>query len=134
MKNIYALIGILFLCLLPTSASAQATTCATATSITINGACSTNRTINDTTIENGNLGYNCLGTITREGWYTFTVTAGPQNIAIVGVGNNRNVALQLLSGTCGSLTQIACANATLPISLEPQLEPTDLPIMAQLVA
>ncbi|WP_264511001.1 pre-peptidase C-terminal domain-containing protein [Flavobacterium sp. N1719] len=112
MKNIYALIGILFLCLLPTLTNAQATTCATATSITINGACSTNKTLTDTTIENGNLGYNCSGTITREGWYTFTVTAGPQNISIVGVGNNRNIALQLLSGTCGSLTQIACANAT----------------------
>lgn len=112
MKKIYALLGVLLISLYSNFSLAQGTTCASATSISINGTCSTSKTLTDTTIESGNLGYNCLGTISREGWYSFTVTAGPQNVTITGVGNNRNIALQLLSGSCGSLTQIACVNAT----------------------
>ncbi|HLP64487.1 GEVED domain-containing protein [Flavobacterium sp.] len=91
---------------------AQGTSCATAESISINGACDSG-TITDTTQDAPLIG-TCAGTFNREGWYTFTVTGGPINVTITGVGNNRNIYLQLLSSTssCTGLTQINCANAT----------------------
>lgn len=90
----------------------QGTSCATATSITINGTCASG-TISDTTQDAPLIG-TCAGTFNREGWYTFTVTSGPQNVTITGIGNNRNIYLQLLSSTssCTGLAQINCANAT----------------------
>ncbi len=97
---------------IPSLSFAQGTTCATASPITINGACVTG-TISDTTQDLPNIG-TCAGTFNREGWYTFTVSGGPLNVTITGIGNNRNIYLQLMSstGACGSLIQINCANTT----------------------
>ncbi|MCZ8295848.1 hypothetical protein [Flavobacterium sp.] len=84
--------------------NAQGATCATAANVNVNGTCITGHTITDSTIESGAQGYNCGGTIVREGWYQFTITSGPQIVSIVAQGNNRNIAIQLLSGACGSLS------------------------------
>lgn len=96
-----------------TTSFAQGTTCGTATSITINGACltSTTNNITDTTQDNPTIG-TCTGVFAREGWYTFTVTGGPLNVTITAQANNRNLFLQLISSTssCTGLSQIDCAN------------------------
>ncbi len=91
----------------------QGSNCSTATSLTINGPCSSG-TITDAT-ENNPIASGCaFNVFRREGWYTFTVTSGPQNITITAEGNNRDLFLQLISSTssCTGLTQIACANDT----------------------
>ncbi|MGV7107454.1 GEVED domain-containing protein [Flavobacterium sp. U410] len=92
----------------------QGTTCDTATSITINGACITSSTANITdATQNTPTATGCsIGTFRREGWYTFTITGGPLDITITAESNNRNLFLQLISSTsaCTGLTQIACAN------------------------
>lgn len=91
----------------------QGTSCATATSVTINGTCPSGVTISDGTQDAPNIG-TCPGTFAREGWFTFTVSSGPQNITITADANNRNLYLQLISSTsaCTGLSQINCANTT----------------------
>ena len=112
MKQIYNYFFYTILFLSSCKIYAQGATCATAANVNVNGTCITGHTITDSTIESGALGYNCGGTIVREGWYQFTITSGPQIVSIVAQGNNRNIAIQLLSGACGSLSQLRCANAT----------------------
>ncbi|MGF1555599.1 GEVED domain-containing protein [Paucihalobacter sp.] len=91
----------------------QGATCATATSITIDGAC-TSGTISATPQTAPNINnVGCpIGTFRRQGWYTFTVTDGPRDVTITGQSGNRNLFLQLISSTasCTGLTQIECAN------------------------
>jgi hypothetical protein len=91
----------------------QGATCATATPLTIDGACDAGL-INDTTQSLPNISnVGCpTGTFRREGWYTFTVSGGPTDISIVADAGNRNLFLQLISSTsaCSGLTQIACSN------------------------
>ena len=110
-KIIYLFITSIFF-LYSSKTIAQGATCATASLITINGACASG-TISDTTQDLPNIG-TCAGTFNREGWYTFTVAGGPLNVTITGIGNNRNIFLQLISSTssCTGLSQINCANAT----------------------
>ena len=109
------------------SSFGQGTTCATAEIITINGACDSG-TISDTLQDNPLIG-SCPGTFNREGWYTFTVAGGPQNVTITAIGNNRNIYLQLLSSTspCTGLTQINCANTTTTNGTQTETISTILP-------
>jgi hypothetical protein len=85
------------------------TSCATAQNIVVDGTCMVNQPITDV-LQSGPA-YTCSGTFQRERWYMFTVTGGPQNIAIEAEASNQNLALQLLGGDCiSSLTNIACKN------------------------
>ena len=88
------------------TAFAQGDTCGTATQLTINGACSTSVTINGTT----GLPTDCTGW-TRAEYYYFTVSSGPQNITITAQSDDRNLALALYSGSCGTLSNISCVDA-----------------------
>lgn len=106
------LLMVLFVCLFANVANAQGTSCANATSLTINGACSSG-TISDRT-QTAPVASGCSsGAFRREGWYTFTVSGGPLNVNITGVATNRNLFLQLISSTasCTGLSQINCANS-----------------------
>lgn len=109
-KNFWVFLFFIF----TSSAFAQGTDCAGATSITINGACLTSSTANITdNTENSPIASGCTyGTFRREGWYTFTVTGGPLNVTITAESNNRNLFLQLISSTssCTGLSQLDCAN------------------------
>lgn len=106
-------LGWIFLlcCFFSKPIQAQGTSCSNATSISINGSCSTGVTISDSTQDLPNIG-TCTGTFAREGWYTFTVSGGPSNVTITADSGNRNLYLQLISSTaaCTGLTQINCAN------------------------
>jgi hypothetical protein len=103
-------VWVLFFVLISAFSYSQGTSCATATPITINGTCASG-TISDITQDAPLIG-TCAGTFNREGWYTFTVSGGPINVTITGIGNNRNIYLQLMSSTssCTGLSQIGCAN------------------------
>ncbi len=86
----------------------QGASCATAETLTLNGACDSNNITDN--VED--LPYNtCGGTFRREGWYTFTVTGGSKSVTITAIGN-RNLAFQLMSSTssCSGLLQISCIN------------------------
>lgn len=96
-----------------TTTFAQGTTCATSENLVINGACDA-ASITDATQNTPNATGCSIATFRREGWYTFTVPAGPNlSITITASASNRDLFLQLISSTsaCTGLTQINCANA-----------------------
>jgi hypothetical protein len=70
----------------------QGNTCATATPLTINGACDAG-TINDITQNTPNATGCSFNTFRREGWYTFTVTGGPLNVTITADAADRDLFL-----------------------------------------
>ncbi|WP_191858005.1 T9SS sorting signal type C domain-containing protein [Hanstruepera ponticola] len=105
-----------FILLFSINGYGQGATCATAESLPI-GSCDINTTISDATLEAGTPTTTCATNFNREGWYTFTVTGGPLDVTIEGIQNaasTRNLVLQVLSGTCGALSQVTggCRNAT----------------------
>jgi len=46
----------------------------------------------------------------RDGWYRFT-TSATQNFVSITATTNRNLGIAVYSGTCGSLTEVACIDA-----------------------
>lgn len=103
---------VLFFVFISGSGFGQGATCATATSITVNGTCS-NGSINNNSEDAPLISTaTCSATFNREGWYTFTITTGPVDIMITGTTTNRNLYLQLISSSasCAGLATIACAN------------------------
>lgn len=85
---------------------AQTTTCTGATTITPNGACLTG-TISDAA---ATAPLPSCGPTAQEGWYQFTI-GSTLSVTITAQGT-RNLAIQLISGTCGgTLTQLVCQNA-----------------------
>lgn len=109
-RRCYILTASLFIILLfPKNLNAQGVNCGTATSLIVNGASVggniTDNTVNDPTISTG-----CAaGATLRDGWYSFIATATTSTITCI--SNNRQLVLYAYSGTCGSLSQILCANA-----------------------
>ena len=107
-------------CLATSAATIAQTDCASATSVVTDPAvgtqyCLLGATVTDNALSNPN----CYPGAEAEGWYSFTITTGPTsvnvstgNYASSGNGNNaRNIAFEVFSGTCGSLTSVACVNA-----------------------
>lgn len=91
----------------------QGASCATAVSLTVDGVCPTG-SITDGTVADA-AAPTCAGstTVSRDGWWSYTVTSGPTNISIAVSNSNRDIIVQVFSGTCtGTLTQIGCSNAT----------------------
>lgn len=88
------------------------TDCASAVNININGTCISGATVSDNTATSPAL-TSCTGTFSREEWYKFTVSAGPQNVTITGVTTNGNLLIQAISetGSCTGLAEIGCANS-----------------------
>jgi hypothetical protein len=115
-KKVLNYLLVSFVVLFCTAVQGQGTSCTNATALTINGACATNQTISDNgeNAPNANAS-SCFGTgnnFRREGWYSFTVASGPINVTITAISTNRNLLLQLVSGSCaGTLTETQCANA-----------------------
>jgi hypothetical protein len=95
-------LSFLFL-LISTVTFGQGATCATATPLTIDGACGSG-TINGTTLPP-----TCTGW-TRAVYYSFTVSSGPQNITITASAGSRNLVLGLFSGACASLSNLQCVD------------------------
>ncbi len=57
---------------------------------------------------------NCAGTVKYDTWYKFIATKTNPTITLSSLGSSisANVRLQLLSGTCGSLTSLSCSAGT----------------------
>jgi hypothetical protein len=92
---------------------AQGTTCSNATTVTVNGACSTNVNPNGSDSTPIFSGCGSGNNVLNVGWYRFTVTGGPLNITITAIGD-RNLAFQLIGSTtnnCSNLSEIVCVNA-----------------------
>lgn len=94
----------------------QGTTCANATTVSINGACRSNDNPNgndSAPFYNNNCGNGSGNNQNDIGWYQFTVSGGPLSVTVTAIGN-RNLAFQLIGSTtnnCSNLSEIACVNA-----------------------
>lgn len=85
---------------------AQADACASATSLTVGTSCvTTSYNVTGTFTNDGPTP--CSGTSHRDGWYIFTTGATTTAVTITGT-SNRLMGLAIYSGTCGSLSQVAC--------------------------
>jgi hypothetical protein len=85
---------------------AQADACASATALTVGTSCvTTSYNVTGTFTNDGPTP--CSGTSHRDGWYTFTTGVTTTAVTITGT-SNRQMGLAIYSGTCGSLSQVAC--------------------------
>lgn len=102
----------LLLALSPGETATAQTSCSAAINIVPDGACSGAFSLTDNAIETtGTPAPGCSAALNREYWLKFTISGGPRNVTITGTSSNRNQVIQVLSGSCGALTQIGCADA-----------------------
>ncbi len=86
--------------------------CAFANTLVVNGACAVGVSLTNTTMEPGVVNTNICGsgqTAQREGWYIFQAINTTATVTVDAAA--RNATIQVFSGGCGALTEIACANA-----------------------
>ncbi|MCG3167281.1 MAG: hypothetical protein POELPBGB_03068 [Bacteroidia bacterium] len=78
--------------------------------IATGGGC-TNTTINTATASQSQTG--CTGTADDDVWYTFTLPVGytALNYSNTNISGNTDRVIQIFSGSCGSLTSVACQDA-----------------------
>ncbi len=114
-------LSLLFVGILISSIGFSQTSCSNATEVVNDPA---DNTINCLTVTGGAVtdgtltGAACAGSPLFEGWYSFTIASGPQNINVLtenyasaGGPNARNVAFEVYSGSCpGGLVTEACIN------------------------
>lgn len=91
--------------------------CATATSLTVNPTSSCLVSTSGTTIGATQSIAGCTGTADDDVWYSFTATA-TMHIVTVTPNTLNDAVLQVYSGSCGSLTSLACIDATLGSAIE----------------
>ena len=105
------LVGILFLAV---SARAQSNTCAGATLLPSDSVCTNvSGTLSGATADGGAIATSCGTAINSEDvWYRFVPKTQFPSITVSGLGSSwgTRLKIQLLSGSCGSFTQVACAD------------------------
>lgn len=85
----------------------QVDNCAATSTLSVGTSCSTtNYTVAATFNNDGPAP--CNGTSWRDGWFTFTTDATTTSVTIQGT-SDRVLGLALYSGTCGTLSQVACS-------------------------
>ena len=111
-KSITTMIFLVVMLLLCSKVTYAQTSCSNAITISINGSCQSG-SVSDNTQSGLPISGCSAGTFRRERWYSFTVSGGPQTITITADAANRNLYLQLIAatGSCGTLTEVACSNA-----------------------
>lgn len=105
---------LLLVLLYTTGASAQSDNCAGATSLSIfNATCGGATT--GTTVGATQSQVACSGTADDDVWYSFVAAGGSPTITVTSPavgGRITDIVFEVFSGTCGSLTQVVCRNAT----------------------
>jgi type IX secretion system substrate protein/pre-peptidase len=97
------------------NAQAAANSCATITYNIPIGGCTGTQNIGDQGVEALTVYPSCHTStyFESEGWYSFTVPAGPnKNVTVTGTSSfgTNDLIIQILSGTCASQTELGCAN------------------------
>lgn len=104
LKKIFLLLVVLFGTF---SGFGQVDNCAATSTLSVGTSCSTtNYTVAATFNNDGPAP--CNGTSWRDGWFTFTTDATTTSVTIQGT-SDRVLGLALYSGTCGTLSQVACS-------------------------
>ncbi|MFL5788054.1 MAG: T9SS type A sorting domain-containing protein [Flavisolibacter sp.] len=120
-QNIFATLVVLLALVIPKITIAQVPAndnCAGAILLTSGATCSnTAGTQNNATLSGGIPGNACAGTIRYDVWYKFVAQTISPTITLSNIGANFLAPhIQLLSGSCAALTNVACNNTTLTAS------------------
>ncbi|MBS1921200.1 MAG: T9SS type A sorting domain-containing protein [Bacteroidetes bacterium] len=118
-NHLYAFLALLLLCKI---SHGQSDACGTATVITTRPTCITGisqltaQTLSGNTQSSPNIATSCTGTPGADVWYSFIAnsTNPTINLSSLGTGfqtTSSRVAIQILSGGCGSLTSVSCARS-----------------------
>jgi hypothetical protein len=90
--------------------------CASAVTLTPGSSCvNTAGTLAASTVTSPSIASSCSGTPGADVWYQFTATSAFPTISLSSIGSyiqSFTGCIQLLSGTCGSFTEISCASGT----------------------
>lgn len=131
MQSFYKTIPVLlsFVIFFSKTSSGQSNACATATEIFPDSACVTNTSsmvgnYSGATADGGSIASTCGAINAEDVWYKFTARTQFPTITVSGLGASwgTRLKIQLLSGSCGSFTEVACANYTAAsTSLTPSL-------------
>ncbi|MEP7238751.1 MAG: PQQ-dependent sugar dehydrogenase [Ferruginibacter sp.] len=96
---------------------AQSNTCTGATFILTDSACVNNAssftgTLSGATADGGAIASTCTAINSEDVWYKFVAKTQFPTITVNGLGSSwgTRLKIQLLSGSCGSFTEVACAN------------------------
>ena len=92
--------------------------CANAILITTDSACVlgtsqlSGQTLSSATADGGAIASSCTAVNSQDMWYKFVAKTPQPTITVSGLGTSWGTTLkiQLLSGSCGSFTEVACAN------------------------
>src|SRR5687768_1133475 len=98
--------------------------CANARVITTDSTCVTNasrltgQTLNSATGDGGTIASGCTAVASQDVWYQFIAKTQFPTITLSNLGGNwgTRLKIQLLSGSCGSFTEKACANNSLTLT------------------
>lgn len=90
--------------------------CAGATALTVNGSCSFTTATTDGATQSV---AGCAGTADDDVWFSFVATNSLQNILVDPI-DNLDLVFQVYSGSCASLTSIACVDNTFTAQNEQQ--------------
>ncbi len=136
MKTIFRYATVLsmqfFLCTALLHSQPSNNNCANAKLITSDSACVTGtsrlvgETLNSATGDGGTITSSCTAVASQDVWYKFVAKTQFPTITVSNLGANwgTRLKIQLLSGSCGSFTEVACANnAPLTPSLTNPLTP-----------
>ena len=127
MKPVYQSRTLFFLCFLffAFSSVAQSNICGTATAISTDSVCiNTTGTLSGATADGGAIASGCTAINSEDVWYKFVAKTQFPVVTVSGLGSSwgTRLKIQLLSGACGSFTQVACANhAGASTSITPSL-------------
>jgi trimeric autotransporter adhesin len=88
--------------------------CANAANLMVATVCTTiNGDMAGATPSSPGLGFSCSGPLAYDVWYKFTAVNSTATVSLSGFGTNfLNPGIEVFSGSCGSLTSIACASGT----------------------
>lgn len=120
MKSFYKIVPafLLFVTLFTKISMAQSNSCAAATEIFPDSACVINTssftgTLSGATADGGAIASPSCGAINAEDvWYKFTARTKFPTVTVSGLGSSwgTRLKIQVLSGSCGSFTEVACGN------------------------
>lgn len=91
--------------------------CSGAIALTVNPSTTCTTTTSGTTVSATQSQVSCAGTADDDVWYSFTATNATHAVSVT-PGTLSDAVLQVFSGTCGSLSSVACVDATSGTNVE----------------
>ncbi|MBS1921199.1 MAG: PQQ-dependent sugar dehydrogenase [Bacteroidetes bacterium] len=98
--------------------------CANAITLSTDSVCTagvnslTGQTLTNATADGGSITTSCTAVNSQDVWYKFTAQSLRPTVTLSNLGSSwgNRLKIQMLSGSCGSFTEVACGNNTTPLA------------------